>query len=84
LAYITKSIFNDDHKIIALSCVLDGEYGETDICTGVPAMITREGIKEIVELRLTEEEQEKFRKSNAVLREYMDSIGYGQKMLAFV
>ncbi|WP_243290458.1 L-lactate dehydrogenase [Bacillus sp. FJAT-47783] len=84
LAFILKSIFNDDHKIIALSCVLDGEYGESDICTGVPAIITREGIKDIVELRLTEEEQEKFRKSNAVLRDYMASIGYGQKIATVV
>jgi L-lactate dehydrogenase len=84
LAYITKSIFNDDHKIIALSCVLDGEYGEREICTGVPAVITREGVKEIVELRLTEEEQSKFRQSNAILRKYMESIGYKQEVLATV
>jgi L-lactate dehydrogenase len=84
LAFITKSIFNDDHKIIALSCVLDGEYGEKDICTGVPAVITREGIKEIVELRLSEEEQVKFKQSNAILREYMESIGYKQKALAAI
>ncbi|CAM3895963.1 L-lactate dehydrogenase [Mesobacillus zeae] len=76
LAFITKSIFNDDHSIIALSCILDGEYGETNLCTGVPAIITREGVKEVVELNLSEDEQLKFAKSNAVLREYMDSIGY--------
>lgn len=79
LAFITRSIFNDDHKIIALSCVLDGEYGEYDICTGVPVIITREGVKEVVELHLTEQEQEQFKTSNKVLREYMESIGYEQK-----
>ncbi|WP_102261365.1 L-lactate dehydrogenase [Mesobacillus jeotgali] len=84
IAFITKSIFNDDHRIIALSCVLDGEYGETELCTGVPAIITREGIKEVVELRLTEEEQRKFRNSTAVLRNYMSSIGYEEKLLATV
>lgn len=84
IAFITKSIFNDDHRIIALSCVLDGEYGETELCTGVPAILTREGIKEVVELRLTEEEQRKFRNSNAVLRNYMSSIGYNVKVLATV
>lgn len=84
IAYITKSIFNDDHRIIALSCVLNGEYGETELCTGVPAILTREGIKEVVELRLTEEEQRKFRNSTAVLRNYMSSIGYDEKVLATV
>ncbi len=82
IAFITKSIFNDDHRIIALSCVLDGEYGETNLCTGVPAIITREGIKDIVELRLNEEEQAKFKKSTAVLRDYMTSIGYEEKVPA--
>ena len=84
IAFIVKSIFNDDHRIIALSCILDGEYGENELCTGVPAIITREGIKEVVELRLNEDEQKKFRNSSSVLREYMTSIGYTEKTLALV
>mgnify|MGYP003413362384 FL=1 len=74
LAYITRSIFNNDYKVIAVSSVLDGEYGMKDICTGVPAIITREGIKEIVELNLTVEEKAKFERSNQILREYMAKI----------
>lgn len=76
LAGITRSIFNDDYSIIAVSAVLDGEYGENNICTGVPAIITRKGIHDIVELNLAEEEKVKFKKSNDVLREYMATIGY--------
>ncbi|WP_153127131.1 L-lactate dehydrogenase [Peribacillus tepidiphilus] len=76
LAFIARSIFNDDHKVIAVSAVLDGEYGVKDICTGVPAIITREGIKEIVELNLTPVEKEKFQQSNKVLKEYMQTIGF--------
>lgn len=76
LAGITRSIFNDDYSIIAVSAVLDGEYGESNICTGVPAIITRKGIHDIVELNLAEEEKAKFKKSNDVLREYMATIGY--------
>ncbi|CAM4404927.1 L-lactate dehydrogenase [Bacillus manliponensis] len=76
LAYIARSIFNDDHRIIAVSAILDGEYGEAEICTGVPAIITREGIKEVVELNLTEAEEERFAKSNDTLRDYMKTIGY--------
>ena len=79
LAYITKEIFNDSHKIVALSTILDGEYGYKDICTGVPAILTREGIKEVVELNLTETETKRFEKSNATLREYMKMVGYGQQ-----
>lgn len=76
LASITKEIFNDSHKIVALSTILDGEYGYKDICTGVPSIITRDGIKEVVELNLTSAEKEKFDQSNEILREYMKSIGF--------
>lgn len=76
LAYIASSIFNDDHRVIAVSAILDGEYGEYDICTGVPAIITRDGIREVVELNLTEDEESRFAKSNDILRDYMKTIGY--------
>ncbi len=76
LAGITRSIFNDDYSVVAVSAILNGEYGEKNICTGVPAIITRQGIHDIVELNLTQDEKEKFQKSNTILREYMAKIGY--------
>jgi L-lactate dehydrogenase len=39
---------------------LDGEYGHTDVCTGVPAIIGSGGIQEVIELELSPEEQAKF------------------------
>jgi L-lactate dehydrogenase len=68
LAFITRSVLNDDHKIIAVSAILDGEYGEGSVCVGVPAIITREGVQEVVELNLDEPEQEKFRNSCSLIR----------------
>ncbi|MCM3736057.1 L-lactate dehydrogenase [Bacillus cytotoxicus] len=76
LAYIASSIFNDDYRVIAVSTILDGEYGEYEICTGVPAIITRDGVKEVVELNLTEDEEKQFAASNDILRDYMKVIGY--------
>ncbi|MGM9923600.1 MAG: L-lactate dehydrogenase [Bacillus sp. (in: firmicutes)] len=76
LASIVRSIFNDDHKIIAVSTILNGEYGFKDVCAGVPTIITREGAKEVVELNLTAEEMEKFEQSISILKEYMSKIGY--------
>ena len=75
LAYIARSIFNDDYRVMAVSTILDGEYGEYEICTGVPAIITRDGVKEIVELSLTEAEESQFAQSNDILRDYMKIIG---------
>lgn len=62
--------------MIAVSAILDGEYGEFDICTGVPAIITRDGVKEVIELNLSEAEENRFAKSNDILRDYMKTIGY--------
>ena len=74
LAYIIHSILNDDHRIIAVSAILDGEYGQNDICTGVPAVLTRHGIKEIVELNLIPKEQEQFGHSCTVIRGAIASL----------
>lgn len=68
LAYITRSVLNDDHKIIAVSAILEGEYGESGVCVGVPAIISREGVQEVVELNLDEAEQSRFRHSCSVIR----------------
>jgi L-lactate dehydrogenase len=64
-------VLNDDHKIIAVSAILDGEYGERDVCVGVPAIISRDGVKEVVELHLDNIEQEKFRYSCSLIRKHL-------------
>ncbi|MEI7028156.1 L-lactate dehydrogenase [Paenibacillus sp. y28] len=76
LAYLVRSILNDDHKIIAVSAVLDNEYGQTDVCAGVPAIITRQGIKEILELNLSPPEQEQFASSCAIIRSAIGRIAW--------
>ena len=74
LAYIIRSVLNDDHKIIAVSAILDGEYGYADLCLGVPAIITRSGMREIVELNLSPVEQEQLAQSAAVVRQAIASL----------
>lgn len=75
-AMLVEAILNDQKKMIPCSCFLEGEYGQEDICIGVPAIIGRKGIEEIVEVELTRDEKNKFaasaeavRKTNAVLYE---------------
>ncbi len=76
VSMMVESILHDQKKLIPCSCLLDGEYGQKDLCIGVPAVIGREGIEKIVEVELTKEEAEKFaasaaavHKTNDVLRE---------------
>lgn len=76
LAYITRSILNDEHRIIAVSAILDGEYGQSGVCAGVPAIIGRDGIKELLELNLNEEEAVKFNTSCEIVRSGIDSLHF--------
>lgn len=75
LAFITRAVLNDDHRIMAVSAILEGEYGQNRVCAGVPAIISASGVHEVVELNLDEEEQEKFDKSCGLIRSYLDSAG---------
>ncbi|BBF43243.1 L-lactate dehydrogenase [Lachnospiraceae bacterium KM106-2] len=71
---IVKAILNDEDKVFPVSTLLEGEYGENGIYTGVPAIINANGVKEIVEIRLTEEEKNAFHKSAEVMKEYIEKL----------
>ncbi|MBB3111279.1 L-lactate dehydrogenase [Paenibacillus phyllosphaerae] len=74
IAAIVRSILNDDYKVIAVSAILDGEYGMSDVCLGVPAILTRLGIAEFVELNLSVKEQQQLAYSGSVIRKAMDAV----------
>lgn len=61
-ARLVDIVKNDKHSIVPVSVALDGEYGESGLFAGVPAIICRNGVEEVIELPLTEEEQQKFHK----------------------
>lgn len=71
---IIKVILNDENRVIPVSTLLCGEYGVSDLFVGVPAVLNREGVKELVELRLTKEEHKCFMDSVSVIREYCRSL----------
>lgn len=58
-------------KDLAAFVHLDGEYGQKDVAAGVPAVIGADGIEEIVEIDLTEEEKSQFAHSCDVIRGYL-------------
>ncbi|MFS0822023.1 L-lactate dehydrogenase [Bacillus sp. 1P02SD] len=68
LARITKAIFSNENAVLTVSAHLDGQYGEENVYIGVPCVINRNGIREIMELELNEEEQQKFENSANVLK----------------
>lgn len=62
-AQCVAAVLGDQKRLISCSALLDGEYGEKDLCIGVPCILGRNGIEEIVKFDLNEEELALFHKS---------------------
>ncbi len=67
-AFVVESILHNQMKMIPCSVALEGEYGEHDLCCGVPVILGKNGIEKIVELPLNEEEMAKFKASAEAVR----------------
>ncbi|MDK2965431.1 L-lactate dehydrogenase [Lacrimispora sp.] len=67
-AGIIKAILYDENRIIPVSTLLEGEYGETDVFAGVPTILNRTGAADILEIHMTDEELDKFHQSVEILR----------------
>ena len=62
-----ESFINDQKKVLPCSAFLEGEYGVSDLCVGVPVRIGSNGVEEIIKLNLTKDEEIQFKNSvNAV------------------
>ena len=62
-----ESFINNQKKVLPCSAFLDGEYGVSNLCVGVPVRIGSSGVEEVIELNLTEDEEIQFKNSvNAV------------------
>lgn len=58
---LAKAVLHDERKIFPCSCPLDGEYGEKDIFCGVPALIGKNGVEEVMEYDLPADELTEFK-----------------------
>ena len=69
LSKIVKSVLDNDNSILTVSTYLkDGQYGQDDIFIGVPAIINSNGVRELLVLELSDEEQEKLNDSCKVIK----------------
>jgi len=73
-AAMVESILRDEKKLITCSVSLEGEYGQKDICLGVPVTIGRNGWEQILDFQLNEEEQAMFNKSADAVRSMNDVL----------
>jgi malate dehydrogenase len=67
-AALVESIVRDEKKVFPCCVALDGQYGQSDICLGVPVVIGKNGWEKIIELDLNEQEQALFNKSAEAVR----------------
>jgi len=75
VAYLVDSIINDQKRMIPCSVFLEGEYGQSDICIGVPCIIGKEGVEAVVDVKLNKAEQAKFDQSALAVRTMNDALG---------
>lgn len=68
VAYLVDAILNDQKKMIPCSVLLEGEYGQDDICMGVPCIIGGNGVEQIVDIALNDTEKALFAKSADAVR----------------
>ena len=66
-AFVVESIIHDQKKLVPCSVYLEGEYGESDICIGVPVILGRNGWEKVVDFKLNAEEKAAFEKSAAAV-----------------
>lgn len=74
-AALVESIVRDEKKLMPCCVSLDGEYGQKDICLGVPVVIGKNGWEKIIDFKLNEEEQSAFNKSADAVRAMNNVLG---------
>jgi len=74
-AEMCEAILKDKKKILPCSVYLNGEYGIRDLFVGVPVKLGARGIEQIIEIKLTTEEEAALKKSAGAVKELVDVIG---------
>jgi malate dehydrogenase len=74
-AALVEAIVRDEKKVMPCCVYLEGEYGQNDICLGVPVVIGKNGWEEIIDYKLTDSEKEAFNKSADAVRNMNSVLG---------
>jgi malate dehydrogenase len=71
---MAEAILKDRKKILACAAYLEGEYGINGLFIGVPVKLGKGGIEEIIQIKLTAEEDAALKKSAAAVQELVDTM----------
>ncbi len=72
---LCEALVRDQNSILTASTLIQGQHGIEDVCMSLPLVLGRDGVRMIVEMSLSEEEEEALINSASVLRDALDSIG---------
>lgn len=69
---LVHAVLNDENAILTVSTYQNNEYGQEGMYIGVPAIINKDGVKEILQLKLNDEDQAKFNHSCEIMKENIE------------
>lgn len=73
-ALMVEAVLTDMKQIYPCAVMLDGEYGHTNVVSGVPVMIGARGVEKVIEANLNEDQDRKFAKSVKSVKELIDAL----------
>lgn len=74
---IVSSIVSDDNSVLPVSTLVDGHYGLKDICLSVPAIVGREGVKQVLDIPLNEDEMRRLKLSAETISDSIAKLDLG-------
>ena len=74
VAVMADAILTGRNRVMSVSTMLDGEYGASDVAIGVPVVLGKAGVEQIIELDLSEKTQEKFAHSVEVVKAALPAL----------
>ncbi len=75
VAQMVDAVLLDEHRVLPCTAYLEGEYGVDGLYMGVPVRLGSDGIEEVLELELTDDEKRAFEQSAAAVREVVGVLG---------
>ena len=74
LTRIVGTILQDQRSVLTVSTLLEGEYDIRDVCLGIPCVVGKEGVSQVIEANLTAGEQALLQKSADTLKNALNEL----------
>ena len=71
---IVEAIVKDEHAVLPVSSLMQGEFGLDGLCLSIPTVVGQDGVEKVVDIHLNEEENQKLQASAKALKEIIDSL----------